>query len=164
MSALPIILCGKSPPLVNYVRKHLLPEYEGTPLPHALYLPTHHLTRPVIHTIYSTPAGILELPLLLKTPPTIPSGSGPNLGSQNYAKRPIAVVTGGGFDDEAFEAMRKACADVTADIPWGKPDVAKMREMPNYGNMDAFGGRIVERMKENLGKLGGGGEEGVFLY
>lgn len=60
--------------------------------------------------------------------------------------------------------MRKACADVTADVAWGKPDVRKMRDMPSYGNMDAFGGGIVERMKTGLGKLGGGGEGCVFLY
>lgn len=72
---------------------------------------------PVIHIITTPQAGAAEIPLLLagKTPAAFE-----NFGSGNYSKRPVAVATGGGYDEEGFKLMRGACnSDPNAKIvPW----------------------------------------------
>lgn len=68
----------------------------------------------------STEAGCTEIPLLLSGKQ--PHNTEANLGSQNYAQVPRAVIAGGGFDDAAFYAMKKVCDDVvgTDKVPWLK--------------------------------------------
>ncbi|PMD62321.1 uncharacterized protein K444DRAFT_523895, partial [Hyaloscypha bicolor E] len=58
-----------------------------------------------IHVILSAEAGAVEIPLLLegKSPP-----SSDNVGSQNYSKKPVVIVTGGGYDDARFKLMNDA--------------------------------------------------------
>jgi hypothetical protein len=68
----------------------------------------------------STSTGALEIPILLSG--KTPENHSENLGSQNYAQTPRAVVAGGGFDDEAFMTMKKASDGVvgTEKVPWLK--------------------------------------------
>jgi hypothetical protein len=90
----------------------------------------------------------------------VPPNSQSNLGSQNYAKRPAAVVVGGGFDDQMFKQMKDACKE-TMDVPWGKADVSMSGGMPNYNNVDAFGKAVARRVKTRLLELDTGGKNGV---
>lgn len=127
----------------------------------------------VIHIVLSLDAGISDIPLLLsgKTPTPAPSSntsSGPseNLGSQNYAKKPVAVAVGGGFDDEMFEQMKAATEG--KEVVWVRADPSKMAGMPELGDVEAYAAASAARVKRCLGGLGvgveGGKREGVFYY
>lgn len=68
----------------------------------------------------SVEAGVSEIPLLLSG--KAPQNVDDNLGSKNYSQVPVAVATGGGFNEEMVMAMKKAC-DETAGaekVPWLK--------------------------------------------
>jgi hypothetical protein len=65
------------------------------------------------------------------------------------------VVVGGGFDDEMFKQMRNACREVT-DVPWGRANLMKGGEMPDYNDVEAFGKVVARRIKASLLELGVG--------
>jgi hypothetical protein len=98
----PLIVCGKSAEVAKLVRKYLLPEYDA------------------IHIIRTPEAGHKEIPLLLSGKRLENTAS--NLGSQNYAQLPQAVVAGGGFHDDVFLGMREASERVEGvkKVPWLK--------------------------------------------
>jgi hypothetical protein len=92
----------------------------------------------------------------------IPKPDPDNVGTKNYSSKALAVVTGGGYDDEAFETMRKAC-EGKSSVPWLRPDLSVAR--PPIGPQ--YGGQIAERAKqclEGLEKAGQGDKDGVYLY
>lgn len=115
----------------------------------------------------SPASGAQDIPLLLTQPPTVPPNADKNLGSQNYAKRPFAVVVGGGFDDSMFAQMKEACKNVE-EVPWARADVTKAKEMPDYSDVDAFGRAVAGRIKTALDGLCESGEGvekgGVVMY
>lgn len=75
----------------------------------------------------------------------------------NYSKPPLAVATGGGFDDEAFNLMRDPSKDIKA-VPWLRPDMSKAKDGPPLTEMEAFGKHVAERVKHKLNELEVGGE------
>jgi len=74
----------------------------------------------VIHVILTPEAGAAEIPLLLDGK-SLPKSE--NVGSQNYSKKPIAVITGGGYDDAKFKIMKDAC-EGKGSVPWLRPDMS----------------------------------------
>lgn len=83
-----------------------------------------------------------------------------NVGSGNYSNIPVAVVTGGGYDDESFDLMRSACKN-TKIVPWLRPDKSKLKDSPPLDDIEAFGKNTAVRVRETLQELGlGKGEEG----
>jgi hypothetical protein len=80
-----------------------------------------------------------------------------NMGSKNYSQPPVAVATGGGFDDEQFNLMRNACKGIKV-VPWLRPDMSKAKDGPSLSDMRAFGKHTAERVKRKLTELGVSGE------
>jgi hypothetical protein len=118
---------------------------------------------PAIHIIASVEAGICDIPLLLSG--SKPSDTSSNLGSRNYGTRPVAVVVGGGFSDEAFAAMKGACGDMKA--VWLRPDLNDAVQMPPLSEPERFGAATAVKVKKCLKGIAvgeGGEEEGVALF
>ncbi|CZR63191.1 uncharacterized protein PAC_13087 [Phialocephala subalpina] len=140
-AAIPIVLCGKTPQIATAVKKSLMPDYE------------------VVHVILTPSAGISEIPSLLSgTPPSSPE----NIGSQNYAKVPQAIVTGAGYDEAAVERMRKAC-NGSSNVPWLRPDTS----IPTPPLGPKYGEAMVKRVKSCLRELEEEGRmegDGVYFY
>jgi hypothetical protein len=115
----------------------------------------------VIHVVLSVEAGVSQIPALLRGEHLPPSDSEENIGTRNYAKPPVAIITGGGYDDATFQEMRDACKGAT-NVPWLRPD---MRAQATQG--PGSGAAIAERVKVCLNKLVRDGkmdEDGVYLY
>jgi hypothetical protein len=109
--------------------------------------------------ILSAEAGAAEIPILLEGE-SLPTSD--NVGSQNYSKKPAAVVTGGGYDDARFKLMRNAC-EGKRSVSWLGPDIGY--PMPPLGPQ--YGAIMVERVKKGIKELvdsGKLGKDGVFIY
>lgn len=93
-----------------------------------------------------------------------PKNTSSNIGSQDYEKRPVAVVVGGGFDDGMLAAMKDACKGLKA--VWGHADRTKLSEMPSLDQPELFGAATAVRVQEGLKRhgVGEGVEEGEFVY
>lgn len=117
-----------------------------------------------IHIIASVDAGVRDIPLLLSGSKPVDTSS--NLGSRNYETRPVAVVVGGGFSDEAFATMKDACGDMKA--VWLRPDLADESQMPPpLSEPERFGAVTAVKVKKCLKEIAvgeGGKEEGVILF
>ncbi|KAK9492395.1 hypothetical protein V1508DRAFT_397941 [Lipomyces doorenjongii] len=141
MSALPIILCGKSTVIANSVIATLKPEYE------------------VIHVILTSAQGVEQIPSLLR-------GENPreldNIGTKNYSRTAIAVITGGGYDDTAVVEMREA-AKGRSNVPWLRPDLTKPRPPLGPGYGEALAERVKATLKE-LTREGKLNEDAVIYY
>ncbi|OAL51248.1 hypothetical protein IQ07DRAFT_586785 [Pyrenochaeta sp. DS3sAY3a] len=146
MSPIPIIVCGRNPAIAKNVRKGLEPEYD------------------VIHIVLTPEQGISDIPPLLSGQKL--STTPINLGSQNYAQKPVAVALGGGFSDDQFQQIRDACKDSPAI--WMRTDMTRFAEMPDLGDVEAYGAAVAERAKSRMGELGvgreGGKVEGEFYF
>lgn len=70
----------------------------------------------VIHFLNSAETASTELPLLFagKKPD---ASSFANIGTQDYSRRPQAVVLGGAFTNSMVDALRKDCAGAV-NAPW----------------------------------------------
>jgi hypothetical protein len=96
----------------------------------------------VVHFITSTEQGVAEIP--------------PALQGDNA---PIAVILGGGYDDEAAAAMRKAVEGAGKKIPWLRPDMTKPgpgQVGPNYAQV------VGQRAKDALSSVSP--DSDVILY
>ncbi|KAI1122054.1 hypothetical protein F5Y10DRAFT_254997 [Nemania abortiva] len=141
MSA-PVILCGLSEKIGRGVIDTLKPEYD------------------VIHFVQTVKAGTDQIPAILqdKQPPP----PDPELGSKDYSRTPIAVILGGGYNDNDTEVMMKASEGIKP-IPWLRPDSTK--SAPAIG--PEYGKALVARVKELLAQLSEDGkmnEEKVHFY
>ena len=82
------------------------------------------------------------------------------VATKNFSKPPAAVVVGGGYDDVAFESMRKAC-EGSSTIPWLRVDTSKPAPPlgPEYGNV------MVERLRGVLKDVADKmDQDGVYLF
>jgi hypothetical protein len=101
-------------------------------------------------------AGKQQIPALLRG--EHPGSAGPNIGSKNYERTPVAVLLGAAFDYQGIEELREA-AKGTKDVPWLRPDTSK--PTPPFG--PGYGKAMVTRIKcamkelEGQGKLDGNG-------
>ncbi|KAF2114854.1 hypothetical protein BDV96DRAFT_600024 [Lophiotrema nucula] len=146
MSGVPVIVCGRRAVIASAVREALSPDYE------------------VIHVITSPEQGASEIPLVLsgKQPPD----SSENPGSQDYSRPAVAVVTGGGYDDATFSNMKDACK-AFPNVPWLRPDMSKMKDMPPGTDPKAYAKASAARVKEMLDELGVGRkktDDGTYIY
>jgi hypothetical protein len=117
----------------------------------------------VTHIVCTPDAGIAEIPHVLAG--RAPPNASANLGSQNYASRPVCVAVGGGFDDDTFGAIKKACGD--AKVVWLRPDKSKLTQMPGFDEPERFGAATAVRVRDCMKQhaIGEGGkEEGEFLF
>lgn len=157
---IPVVLCGKTAQIASTVVSGLQPDVEGTFLSPSTCNPqTDHS---VIHVIFTPDSFISTIPPLLSGSPPQPISE--QIGTQNYARRPVAIVTGGGFDDAMVESMREACKNAKVDdIPFLRPDLA----VPTPPLGPKYGAAMVQRVKaclaelEEEGRLVGGG---IFYY
>lgn len=82
------------------------------------------------------------------------------LGSKNYSATPIAVVLGGGYEDDDAAIMIKAVSENSAakPVPWLRADTTK--PAPPLG--PEYGKALVARLKAALGELQEKGELNKF--
>lgn len=118
------------------------------------------LSSPDIHVCLSAASASAEIPLVLtgEVPPENPD----NVGSKNYSQPPQAVVFGGGYEDEEFDAVRKA-VEGKSNVPFLKFDTSK--PTPPLG--PAYGVYVAGRLKARLQELesqGHFGKDGVFSW
>lgn len=127
--------------------------------------PSSAYTPAVIHVITDPDACVREIPVLLAG--QTPAEHDSNFGSQNYSTAPVAVALGGGYDDATFARIQDACKDVRA-VPWFRPDMSRMGEMPALDDVEAYGKATAARFKKTLQELKvgeeGGKADGVHLY
>jgi hypothetical protein len=117
----------------------------------------------VLHVILTVPSFTSVVPALLSgTPPSSPSPD--QIGTQNYSKRPVAIVTGAGYDDAMVESMRNACKEQGVDdVPFLRPDMS----VPTPPLGPKYGVAMVNRVKTCLGELKEEGRlatGGVYFY
>lgn len=84
-------------------------------------------------------------------PPNAPQSS---LGTANYSQRPVAILTGGGYSDEAVKEMMDAVMKASqtkentlVDVPWLRPEKRYLTGGPPGPEA---GPKIAERMKEAI--------------
>jgi hypothetical protein len=109
--------------------------------------------------ILSPEAGAAEIPRLLEGKPLV---AGENVGSQNYSKKPAAIVTGAGYDDAKFKLMKDAC-EGKGGVSWLRPEMDY--QMPPLG--PEYGAIMVERVKKGIKELVDGkklGKDGVSMF
>lgn len=143
----------------------------------------------MIHAILTPHQAATELPIVLDG--KVPPPSDPiNLGTADYSRMPIAVVTGGvsyipmssvrkrltrekAYDDATIAEMKKACEGAKgSNIPWLRADKSKMKAGPpppkGVGAIlepyaEAISGRVKVMLQE-LEKNGKLGKSGTFSY
>lgn len=193
----PLIICGRHANIARAGREGLRPEYDCKFILFPLHclLPMYALLLthcPDIHVILSPEQGLHDLPFLKdgKAPPpfsltaedrqldnsnflprsTAKTQEVEQVGSQDYSERAIAIILGGGFNDEAFEALRKSVDGSGTEtgkweVPWLRVDTKKTIGKPGLGK--EYGLQIVSRAKEELARLereGLMGKEGVYWF
>ncbi|OAA69293.1 hypothetical protein LEL_10169 [Akanthomyces lecanii RCEF 1005] len=129
--AIPVIVCGRREAIGESVAAGLKPEYE------------------LVHFVKTPEAGVKDLPLVLKgrEPETATS----SVGTGNIVDGATAIILGGGYDDNDYEAMRKAVDAATLERRpvWLRNDLSV--EMPPPG--PEYGKAVVVRVKNLLAKL-----------
>ena len=111
--------------------------------------------------ILSSAAGIAEIPILLEGG-TPPAGETDNVGTKNYSKKALAIVTGAGYEDEQITQMREACKG-KASVPWLRPDT----KIPAPPLGPEYGKALVARVKATMKQLidsGKMGEDEIVWY
>ncbi|KAH8697111.1 hypothetical protein BGW36DRAFT_427084 [Talaromyces proteolyticus] len=146
---MPLIVCGKVPQVAIGVREGLKPAYDA------------------IHIMMSVESGINEIPSLLQGYRPSANDS-ENLGSQRYGQKPVAIVTGGGYSDDDFAKMRKACEGLSS-VPWLRHDLSNSFDPSNARPKLGleYGKQIAERVKNCLKELAESGKmnnDGVYYY
>ncbi len=92
-AGIPIITCGDHKPDAIGVRQRMAPEYE------------------VIYSAFLLPETMEELPKILSgnLPPA--SSLHTQVASNDFQRKPVAVIVGGGYDDEAYQSLHQKCID-----------------------------------------------------
>ena len=67
--------------------------------------------RPVIYAAFSLPETLDELPLILSGSLPDPYSLHTQVASNSFDRHPLAVIIGGGYDDDAYSRLRSACSD-----------------------------------------------------
>lgn len=111
----------------------------------------------VVHFVQTVEAGKQQIPALLRGED--PGSAGPNIGSKNYARTPVAVLLGAAFDNQGIEELREA-AKGTKDVPWLRPDTSKPTPpfRPEYRIAMVTKIKCAMKELEGQGKLDGNGD------
>ncbi|KAF9629178.1 hypothetical protein BFW01_g10381 [Lasiodiplodia theobromae] len=149
MSApIPVILCGAMRPVAALVRSHMLLEYD------------------VVYAGHDIAAATKEVPKII-------SGSSPpstslytQIGSNDFTVLPRAVITGGGYNEEAFQTLFQACAEacgseVALPVPFFRTDNALTDQLAAEGKGPAHSSpeypkAMTNRLKARLREVGVG--------
>ena len=121
--------------------------------------------------IFSVEQGIRELPAILRGGSPVQRSSQdaehlPLMGTQNYDRLPVAIVLGGGYDEDAVNSMREACSSII-DLPWLQFDRSTV---PGQGEPQVgpgYGQKVADRVKARLQELAESGKmetDEVYLY
>lgn len=120
-----------------------------------------------IHIVQSVEAGVQDIPPLLQGHFTL-SKELANLGTQEYGKKIVAVVVGGGYNDTDFEKLRKSCIGKSS-IPWLRHDISMdidpRQPRPKIGA--EYGeqiGKKVVKFLQGLKEQGKMDEDGVYWF
>lgn len=113
----------------------------------------------VIHFVMSPEGGKEQITAIFRgeTP-----SSDSELGSKDYSQKPVAVILGGGYDDEGTAVMMEAAKGIHP-VPWLRPDTSK--PAPPLG--PEYGKALVARIKNLLAEMEKDGkmkEEKVVWY
>ena len=103
----------------------------------------------MVHFVKTPEAGVKDLPLVLKG--SEPETAASSVGTGNIVDGATAIILGGGYDDNDYEAMRKAVDAATLERRpvWLRNDLSV--EMPPPG--PEYGKAVVVRVKNLLAKL-----------
>ncbi|OJD29687.1 programmed cell death 6-interacting protein isoform x1 [Diplodia corticola] len=120
----PIIVCGAKQQLATMVRSNMLPEFN------------------VIYAGFDLAASAKEVPQILSGSPPPSASLHTQVGSNDFQLAPRAVVTGGGYSDEAFQTLFQACvgacgSESALPVPFFRVDNAITSRLKNdYHNHD----------------------------
>lgn len=103
----------------------------------------------MVHFVKTPEAGVKDLPLVLMG--SEPETAASSVGTGNIVDGATAVILGGGYDDDDYEAMRKAVDAATLERRpvWLRNDLSV--DMPPPG--PEYGKAVVVRVKNLLAKL-----------
>ncbi|GAM91368.1 hypothetical protein ANO11243_094170 [Dothideomycetidae sp. 11243] len=87
----PIITCGDHKPDAIGVHAGMKSEYE------------------VIYAAFSLPETFDELPQILAGTPPAALTLHTQVASNDFSRHPVAIIVGGGYDDEAYGELRQKC-------------------------------------------------------
>ncbi|OOG00548.1 hypothetical protein ASPCADRAFT_502844 [Aspergillus carbonarius ITEM 5010] len=156
----PVILCGAMREVAALIRTLLLPEYN------------------VVYAGHNLSAAEREVPLILAGSPPSASTLHTQVGSNDFTDPPRAVITGGGWNEERFQALYRACEEATngaLPVPFFRTDNALTDRLAATGEGPAhsspeYPAAVTQRLKDKLREAGvGAGEEkgnagGVFWF
>ncbi|KAK1750129.1 hypothetical protein QBC47DRAFT_394651 [Echria macrotheca] len=130
---IPIFVVGQREEIAQFVIEAVKPEYE------------------VVQMILGK-AAKEELPIYLRG--EIPATKSSQLGSNNWAVPPRAILIGGAFNDAEVAELRQTVVDAgaTRKIPWLHVDHNKPRPVI-VGNEAQYGDSIAQRFKDALNRL-----------
>ena len=134
--------------------------------PSSLQLVTHHPSSIVIHVVRDTQSAQTELPALLKGESVTPSsgfGSNVDNSSPTSGNEVKAVIVGGGYSPEEFDAI-KAAVDSVKPLPFVRADTSKPRPAgapPGPPQPSEIRERVTKALGEAKGK---GWEAGLYLF
>ncbi|KAI9879113.1 MAG: hypothetical protein M1823_006873 [Watsoniomyces obsoletus] len=146
--AVPLILCGKIEGNIKSMCASLAPEYD------------------IIHVVRTTDDAKSELPALLKGDSVKPSsgfGSNTDASSPTSGTEVKAVIVGGGYSPDEFEAIKSA-VDGTKPLPFIRADTSKPRPAgapPGPPPPSEIRERLMKALEEAKGK---GWEAGLYLF
>ena len=110
MAAAPVIItCGDNKPDATAVNGAIQPDYDGKTLVISLLI-ILKLTRScaVLYSSFDLPATLQEVPLILSGNPPPADTLHTQIGANDFTNPPVAVVVGGGYNDEAYTALYSA--------------------------------------------------------
>ncbi|PWY94554.1 hypothetical protein BO94DRAFT_609942 [Aspergillus sclerotioniger CBS 115572] len=146
----PVILCGAMREVAALIRTLLLPEYN------------------VVYAGHNLSAAEREVPLILSGSPPPPSKLHTQIGSNDFTDPPRAVITGGGYNEERFQALYQACTAAkngVPPVPFFRTDngltdrLAATGEGPAHASAE-YPAAVTRRLKEKLREAGVGEGEG----
>ena len=133
-----------------------------------LYTSRHQTFHNIFSAVYSghsLPAALEELPLILSGKPPPSSSLHTRIGSNSFDKPPVALIVGGGYDDEKFGALYDACLKACGEskknlgVPFFRVSNEITKKLEEEGKGPKIGGpgypeAIAQRLKDRLAGLG----------
>lgn len=122
----------------------------------------------VIHFLSSAETASFELPRLFAGQKPGQS-SFANIGTQDYSRRPQAVVLGGAFTNTMVDTLRKDCAN-TVNAPWMTAGMTEQqlekleRSPPDPATYGPFVAKLIKGAMARVKEEGKWDADGVYSY
>lgn len=165
-TSVPIITCGDHKPDAIGVHAGMKPEYDGK----MLLLPWKPPPRliksySVIYAAFSLPETFDELPQILADNPPAASALHTQVASNSFERRPVGIVIGGGYDDEAYGKLYNACLQACGDekkklgVAFFRADNELTDRLFSEGKgpqkrTEGYPAAITKRLKDKLAEVG----------